>query len=63
MSELTVILKDEHRTYRHKFLMYEPIHLGVEPMPENLVKCIHEAKQNFDGEPEEIMFKITFQVQ
>ena len=56
MSELTVILKDEHRTYRQKFLVYQPYCIEVED--EYILQCIEEAKKNFDGEPDTVQIKI-----
>ena len=61
MSELTVILKDSERTYRQKFLVYEaycPAH--DDPL---IMRCILEAKKNFDGEPEDINIKIHLEIQ
>ena len=63
MAELTVILKDTERTYRQKFLVYEPINLNVDPMPENILLCIAEAKENFQGDPETIQIKIHIEIQ
>ena len=56
MSELTVILKDEHRTYRQKFLVYQLYCIEVED--EYILQCIEEAKKNFDGEPDTVQIKI-----
>lgn len=61
MSELTVILKDSERTYRQKFLVYDsycPVH--DDPL---IMRCIEEAKKNFDGEPEDINIKIHLEIQ
>lgn len=61
MCELTVILKDSERTYRQKFLIYEPITINEnDPI---VMNCIHEAKKNFNGEPENIQIKIHMEVQ
>jgi hypothetical protein len=61
MSELTVILKDDSRTYRQKFLVYASYCVNIED-PE-ILRCIEEAKKNFEGEPEEITIKISLEVQ
>lgn len=61
MSELTVILKDSERTYRQKFLIYATYCVS-EDEPE-IIKCIEEAKQNFQGDPEEITIKISLEIQ
>ncbi len=61
MTELTVILKDSDRTYRQKFLVYE-VYSTTEDDPV-ILRCIDEAKKNFDGEPEEINIKIHLEIQ
>lgn len=61
MSELTVILKDSDRTYRQKFLVYENISVAEDDPV--ILKCIQEAKMNFDGEPETIQIKIHLEIQ
>ncbi len=61
MNELTVILKDPERTYRQKFLIYETISVAEDDPV--IVKCIEEAKMNFDGEPESIQIKIHLEIQ
>jgi hypothetical protein len=61
MSELTVILKDSERSYRQKFLIYE----NLTPSDDDpvIMRCIEEAKNNFDGEPETIQIKIHLEIQ
>lgn len=61
MSELTVILKDSERTYRQKFLIYEIY--GVSCEESVILRCIDEAKKNFNGEPEHIQIKIHLEIQ
>ncbi len=61
MSEITVILKDSERTYRQKFLIYLPF--SVHDRDPDILKCILEAKKNFDGEPEDISIKIHLEIQ
>lgn len=61
MTELTVILKDSDRTYKQKFLIYD-VYNTSEDDP-TILKCIQEAKQNFDGEPESIQVKIHLEFQ
>lgn len=61
MSELTVILKDSERTYRQKFLMYNPY--SVMPDDPEILRCIQAAKINFQGDPEEIKIKIHLEIQ
>lgn len=61
MSEITVILKDESTTYRQKFLVYSVYCVNVSD-PE-ILKCIIEAKKNFEGDPDSINIKIHLEVQ
>lgn len=61
MSELTVILKDDHRTYRQKFLMYTSY--TIHDQDEDILKCIIEAKKNFEGDPDTIQIKIHMEFQ
>lgn len=61
MTELTVILKDSDRTYRQKFLCYED-YTTNENDP-YIIKCIEDAKVNFQGEPEQIQIKIHLEIQ
>ncbi len=60
MSELTVILKDSERTYRQKFLIYETFTLTCEDPV--ILRCIEEAKKNFNGEPEDVQIKIHLEI-
>ncbi len=61
MTELTVILKDSDRTYRQKFVVYEQYTVSdCDPV---ILKCIEDARKNFDGEPEEIQVKIHLEIQ
>jgi hypothetical protein len=60
MSELTIVLKDEERTYRHKKAIYQPYVITYDdPL---ILEAIEEAKRNFQGEPDDIIVKIHFQV-
>ena len=59
-SELTVILKDESRTYRQKFPLYSNYYAHyAEPLIQH---CIEEAKKSFDGEPDDIKIKISIEI-
>jgi hypothetical protein len=61
MNELTVILKDDDRTYKQKFLIYETYAINAQdPI---IAKCIEEAKKNFEGEPDTIQIKIHMEIQ
>lgn len=59
-KELTVILKDDERTYKQKFLMYSDFYL----VPEDpcIQECIALARKNFDGEPEDIQIRVLMVV-
>lgn len=61
MSELTVILKDSERTYRQKFLMYNPYNMTYDDP--QILDCIQQAKANFQGEPEEITIRASMEIQ
>jgi hypothetical protein len=61
MNELVVILKDDSRTYRQKFLIYEVY--TVSEKDALILKCIEEAKKNFEGNPESIQVKIHLEIQ
>ncbi len=61
MNELTVILKDSDRTYRQKFLVYEAYQVSCEDPV--ILKCIDEARKNFEGDPENIQIKIHLEFQ
>ena len=58
MSELTVILKDESRTYRQKFLIYDLY--SILHQDPKILECIELAKKNFEGEPDDIIIRINF---
>ena len=61
MTELTVILKDSDRTYRQKFLVYENYMASEDEAV--ILKCVEEAKKNFEGDPETIQVKIHLEFQ
>lgn len=60
MSEITVILKDDERTLRFKFLIYEEYEVN-ENNPV-IQRCIKEALTNFVGEPDQITIKISLEI-
>lgn len=53
--ELTITIKDSERTYKQKFLVYEPI--SMTPNDPIICKSIDEARVNFQGEPEDIVVR------
>ncbi len=61
MNELTVILKDEARTYRQKFLIYEVYSVSADD--DVILTCIEEAKKNFEGDPDNVQVKIHLEIQ
>jgi hypothetical protein len=61
MTELTVVLKDDDRTYRQKFLIYHAY--STHEDDETIMQCIEEAKKSFEGEPETIQIKIHMEIQ
>jgi len=61
MNELTVVLKDSERTYRHKFLAYEPY--SASDSDPYILQCISEAIKVFGEEPESIQIKIHLEIQ
>ena len=55
-SEITVVLKDEERSYKEKFLIYDLVKLSLDcPV---LKSCVDKAKQGFNGDPIDIDIKI-----
>jgi hypothetical protein len=60
MSEITVVLKDSDRTYKHGFLIYEPFTVSEDDPV--ICACIEEAKMNFNGDPESVHVKIHMEI-
>ena len=60
MTELTVIFKDEDKTYRQKFLLYETY--TVSEYDAVILRCIEEARRNFDGETDTVQIKIHMEI-
>ena len=58
--ELTVILKNEDKQYKEKFLCYEPLVLNESN--ERLNFYIEEAKKSFIEKPLEIIVKAMCQI-
>ena len=56
-SEITITLKDDERTYKEKFLIYEAFAFRTDDPILN--SCIEKAKQGFKGEPSEVIIKVT----
>jgi hypothetical protein len=58
--EITVILKDESRTIRQKFPIYDPV-ICSDSDP-TIQTCISETRKNFDGEPSDCTIKISMEI-
>jgi len=56
-TEITIVLKDSERTYKHEFLIYEDFSItDDDPV---IQSCVDKAKENFKGEPEDITLRLT----
>lgn len=60
MSEITVILKDDARTYKQKFPIYERYMVADDDAI--IQACIIDARKNFEGQPESIQVKIHLEI-
>lgn len=60
MTELTVIFKDESKTYRQKFLLYDTYTVTEDDAV--IRRCIDEARRNFDGEVDTVQIKIHMEI-
>lgn len=60
LSVLTITLKDDERTYKQKFLLYEPYIISEDD--ETIKDCINEALSNAEYEPDEIRININFEI-
>lgn len=57
VAELTTILKDEEKTLRTKYLIYDAITLSeTDPI---VLNCINQSLKNFISEPSDISVRIT----
>lgn len=60
MNELTVILKDEERTLRKKFVVYEPYTVSLDdPF---IKKCVETTLEEFKGDADSIQVKIHMEL-
>lgn len=55
-----MILKQEDKTYKEKFLCYEKVVASQED--ETIQDYIKQARANMKGEPEETIIKISFNI-
>lgn len=56
-SELTVIIKDDEKTLRTKYIIYEPYTVDQDDPIIN--KYVEQCKRNFDGTPTDVIVKIN----
>jgi hypothetical protein len=57
LSELTVIIKDDEKSLRKKFIIYDEITTSeVDPI---IKDCIDQTLANFNGDPDHIEIKIS----
>ena len=56
-TEISVVIKDEDRTFRRKFLVYEPIELSGKCV--QLQEMVQTTIDEFKGSPDEIVVKAT----
>jgi len=61
VSELTITVKDEEKTLKKKFLMYETY--TVSDGDDVIRNCIAETLKGFDGTPAKITAKITMVIE
>lgn len=61
MIELTVILKDTERTYRHKHLVYDAIVLS--PSDNTIQDAVKEAEKIFGNEYDTAIIKASMVIQ
>jgi len=59
-SEITVIVKDDEKTLRSKYLIYEQYQVDEhDPVIKN---CIAQTVANFNAEPTDINVKINLEI-
>lgn len=58
--ELQVTIKDSERTLRQQFLLYDKVEIDpMGPIDPKIKECIDETAKSFDGEPDDIILKLT----
>ena len=55
-----MIFKDESKTYRQKFLLYDTYTVSQDDAV--VMRCIEEARRNFDGETDTVQIKIHMEI-
>lgn len=61
VSELTITIKDEEKTLKKKYLMYETY--SVSDDDATIRECVKETLKGFDGTPAKITAKITMVIE
>lgn len=61
VSELTVTIKDEEKSLRTKYLIYDEY--TVDENDPIIKDCIEKTLDNFDGEPSDIIVNIKMEIQ
>lgn len=61
VSEVTVSIKDEEKTLKKKFLIYEPF--VVSENDTTIKSCIEETLKNFSSEPSNIKVRINMLIE
>ncbi len=56
-SELTVVIKDDEKTLRTKYIVYEPY--SVDEQDPVIKKYVEQCIRNFDGTPTDVIVKIN----
>ena len=59
-SEVTIVIKDDEKRLSKKHLIYEAY--TVDEHDPILAHCIRETEKEFDGDPTDIVVKITMTV-
>jgi hypothetical protein len=61
VSEITVSIKDEEKTLKKKFLIYNVFQ--VHEQDDTIKACIEETLENFSSDPSKITVKITLHME
>ena len=61
VAELTVSIKDEEKTLKKKFLIYDPFHVSEDDP--TIKDCINETLKNFSSEPSNIKVRISLLIE
>lgn len=59
--ELSITIKDDERTLKREFLVYEPVTFVVDDP--TIVSCLNETLEEFKGEPEDIKVRAMMVLQ